>query len=480
MTLRVIIHADSSPGIGSGHVVRSLALASALTEAGVDVQLASERLLPDSRDRARTLGVATVDRARAVRSADWIVFDGYHLDRAARDALADAGVPRLVVDDLGSLLDDAAMSVNGNVYAVPGRWPGPGEGEALLGPAYALLGREYASGVPYRRQPDSADRILVTMGGTDPQDATRLALDALARLDPPPDARVVLGASHPAADERAAQGRALGLRVIRAPRGLFAELARCDLVVSACGTTVLEAVCLGRPIVGVVVADNQERTATAIHDEQLGLVAGRYPGLDAAALAGAISALRTNAALREAISRRGPTLVDGHGADRVARAMLGGPLRLRPADIGDAERLLEWRNDPVARRASFETEPIPLDQHVAWLRARLADPAHRIWIGEAGGTPIGVVRFGIEDRHATISVAVAPARRGGGIGTRLIAAGVQRLAREDVVKRLAWIDAWIRPGNDASLESFRRAGFREAPGEVPDRHLFRSAIGRLG
>lgn len=476
--MRVVIHADASPSIGTGHLMRCLALAAELRQAAAEVIVASEQMIDSMAARAAAIGVTTVSREAAPRDPDWVIVDGYHLDAVARAALADPGVLRLVVDDLGGDLGGATLVLNQNLYATaagPSR-PDP-TAELLAGPAYALLGPEFSRPARARPQPPLADRILVTMGGADPRNATGAVIATLASVQPGPRARVIVGPSHPSPADAELMARNAGFEVVRDASSLAPHLAWADMVVTACGTSVLEVARFGRPLIGVVLADNQEGVAAAVEREGLGVIAGHHPGLDEGKLAHDIGAMRADRAGRVQMAACGPRMVDGRGAARVARAMRTGPLYLRRVTADDAALLLEWRMDPEARRASFDTDRIHPDAHAAWLDRQLASPASRIWIGLLDGRPVGVVRFSLAGHGATISVTLAADRRATGIGSRLISLGCRRLAADEAVHT---VDAWIRRQNDASERAFRVAGFRLTRDDLPDRRLYRLSMAAMG
>jgi spore coat polysaccharide biosynthesis predicted glycosyltransferase SpsG/RimJ/RimL family protein N-acetyltransferase len=471
--MQVVIHADASTQMGTGHVIRSLALAAALRDAGARVTLATLALPPSLGSRASDIGVDVVDRAVAPRDPDWVVIDGYHLGHEQRGALANPDVRRLVIDDLGSDVPDAAVVVDPNLAArAIGFQPGP---ERLAGPAYALLRPEFAGAAAERAQPVVADRVLVTLGGADPRDATRLVVAALAVASPRPQARIVIGAAHPAPEAVRRAARAAGFEVIRDAPSMAPHLAWADIVITGCGSSVLEIVRLGRPLLGIVLADNQRVVAAAVQQEGLGIIAGSHPGIVSDEVLEALDRLRHDRESRQRIAGHGPGLVDGRGARRVARAMATGPLDLRAATLDDADRLLAWRNDEVARRSSFDPQPIDAATHASWLRDQLATP-DRVWIGELGSQPVGVIRFAIDDGIATASVALDPERRGHGIGSRLISAGC---ARVWAANGRTSFEAWIRPENRGSLRAFSHAGFRLASSES-DRLMMRLDADSIG
>ena len=134
-------------------------------------------------------------------------------------------------------------------------------------------------------------------------------------------------------------------------------------------------------------------------------------------------------------------------------------MRVRPARLEDAERLLTWRNDPETRRASFSTEAIARPDHLAWLARRLADPGVALLVGEEpDGVPVGQVRLDRAGDAALVSIVVAPEARGRGVGARLLGAAVRDRPLPVPVRALR---AEVRPDNPASLRIFAHAGFAE-------------------
>ncbi len=109
------------------------------------------------------------------------------------------------------------------------------------------------------------------------------------------------------------------------------------------------------------------------------------------------------------------------------------------------------------RAACFNTDPIPLAVHEAWLGPALADPARRLLVGErADGTPVGYLRFDEVGVTAEISVCIDPGCRGLGYGAALIRAGV-----EDLASRRPHLEpvALVKQDNPASARAFTAAGF---------------------
>lgn len=153
-----------------------------------------------------------------------------------------------------------------------------------------------------------------------------------------------------------------------------------------------------------------------------------------------------------------------HAAWREILAVVGrrampaaGQLRLRPTDSGDADRVLEWRNEPEAVRFSETGRPVDAEEHREWFAARLDDPSTRMWIAERDGRPLGTVRIDVRAAVGAVSIAVAPECRGQGIGGQILRLLQDELEGDFQVESLT---AVVGIDNAASLRLFERAGFR--------------------
>jgi RimJ/RimL family protein N-acetyltransferase len=133
------------------------------------------------------------------------------------------------------------------------------------------------------------------------------------------------------------------------------------------------------------------------------------------------------------------------------------PIALRPATAEDAQLLLDWRNDPEARAASFEGEEIAMEGHRKWLAGRLADPGCALFVVERDGVPAGSVRLEREGTDAAeIHIAIAREARGGGLASATLREASERAGE---LLGAAVVRARVKPGNEASLRAFGSAGF---------------------
>lgn len=134
-------------------------------------------------------------------------------------------------------------------------------------------------------------------------------------------------------------------------------------------------------------------------------------------------------------------------------------MEVRRATTADAARLLAWANDPDTRAASFRSSPISPEEHAAWLTRTLTMPTRRLLVGMLGDEPIGQVRLDvIAPGEAEVGIAIAPDRRGQGLGAGLLAAAVAT-GRRDPALAVERFIARVRIENQASIRLFERAGF---------------------
>jgi RimJ/RimL family protein N-acetyltransferase len=130
---------------------------------------------------------------------------------------------------------------------------------------------------------------------------------------------------------------------------------------------------------------------------------------------------------------------------------------LRSARDADVERLLEWRNDADAIRFSVSGRHVSGADHARWFATRRHDPRVHLWIAEVDGTPVGQVRVDDgSDGVGVVSVAVAPAHRGRGIGSEILRALVTTVTADTTVRVLR---AHVHPDNVQSIRAFEKAGF---------------------
>lgn len=330
---RLTIRADAGPRIGTGHVMRCLALAAAWRQAGGSVGLVSRNLPPGLQRRAEALGVAMAvppdreDDLAWVRGGDVVVVDGWAFDETYLARLAECRVPTLVIDDAtGRRRIPADFLLNQNIDADAAAYAGITGARLLVGPRYALLRPDFLRPLPARANPPVAGRLLLLVGGADPQGVSAKLLTAagLAAAAEPSirELRLVAGAANPALGRLREQAAGVpGATVLHDVQDMVTLMDEADLAVSASGSTVLELACRGVPMLLGALNEAELRAGRRLDALGGARALGRFEDIGAEELAAAILGLARDRDLRAAMSARARRLVDGRGAGRVVEAI---------------------------------------------------------------------------------------------------------------------------------------------------------------
>lgn len=355
--MRVLFRVDASLAMGSGHVMRCLTLARALSGQGHLCQFLSREhvghLHAHIRDQgfelislamgqgsdhdlshAHWLG-ATQDEdiqaclpAIAAFKPDWLVVDHYALDQRWERAVLPVGCRVLVIDDLADRQHQCDVLLDQNLGRSAEHYQGkvPEPCQVLAGPHHALLRPEFArlrDASLARREDAALQQVLITLGGVDQHNHSAVILESLKRCQLPADIRftVVLGASAPhlQAVRALAQTCPWPVEVLSATTDMAGHMARADLAIGAGGGTSWERCCLGLPTLLIVLAENQRPAAGALQRS------GAVQLLDLALpldeqLRAAMIGLRERSVLAS-LSQAASRIADGLGVERVLAAM---------------------------------------------------------------------------------------------------------------------------------------------------------------
>ena len=309
--MKVCFRVDASLQIGTGHVMRCLTLADALRERGAScifvcrphsghlldliVQRGHRALaLPELQEgiqhnlngtaHAHWLGTDWATDAQDTRQAlsartcgqpvDWLVVDHYALDARWEDAVRQQAQRIMAIDDLADRPHACDLLLDQNLGRKEADYGGllKGNTTTLVGPQYALLRPEFAAlraqSLARRQSKPQLQRLLVTMGGVDKDNATGQVLAALQSCSLPANLRVtvVMGPHAPWLAQVQAQAAQMNwpTEVLVGVNNMAQLMAESDLAIGAAGSTSWERCCLGLPTIQVVLAQNQEAIALAL------------------------------------------------------------------------------------------------------------------------------------------------------------------------------------------------------------------------
>lgn len=333
----LVIRADANVKMGTGHLMRCLALGQAWKDSGGDIifitTCPNEGLLkrlydegfvvhqlehpyPNPQDWEVTRRV--LDEHRGA----WLVLDGYHFDSDYQRKVKEAGHRLMVIDDMAHLPHYYAdIVLNQNLHAEDLHYSCEPYTRLLLGTKYVLLRREFLKWKEWKREtPEIAKKILVTLGGSDPENITLKIIQALQRADISDlEVTVVIGASNPHADTLEGEVRQsrIPIHLVRNVKNMPELMAWADLAVSSAGTTVWELAFMGVPTMVGITTPIEEFLASGVEKYKLFATMGWFTRLKAHQLTKALNELIYDVEARRDMATRSRHFVDGIGCNRV-------------------------------------------------------------------------------------------------------------------------------------------------------------------
>lgn len=328
------IRTQAGKGIGLGHVRRCLALAKALSWVG-----AQAGFVVDEDDRTveliraqgfPTVGVPSGDALAQTytKFREWqvraVIADSYELDTPSLAVLRDVAGFLVVIDDLANHEIPADIVTNSGIHASSLPYSGLPGTLYLLGPAFALLSREFTD-TPRRKTRGQVEQVLITIGGSDPSGLSDKLVEWTLDCFGTASIDVVVGPFFPPAKvcaPTAARERSR-LQMHREPRDMCALMLKADLAVTGGGQTTYELAATGTPAAAICIAENQRANLRGLAEAgTLEFVGDASDGDLEFKIVSALTGLAGESERRQRMSERGRQLVDGRGAERVAQEIV--------------------------------------------------------------------------------------------------------------------------------------------------------------
>lgn len=329
---RVLFCVDGGSEMGMGHVYRSLAVAKELT-----------KIVPHA-------DVCFLMRAELPEGMQHIAGAGYPIRVARQDADTTIGVirdysPNIIINDRPFLADDYLRALAGlgastiNLVDSLDDIEKPFELASIIiatmqegdvelddyhaGPAFAILRdsfRKKTNKVPAIS--DEGRKLVVSFGGSDPQNLTMKALSALDGVADV-SVTVVLGPAYGYRSELEALVAKLSVKpeILKNVEHMADILFEADLVLCSGGMTVFEIAALGRP--GIVLCQNTRERERMEGFARYGTILHLGLGTDVSeeTIRDQAEGLVKDRGRRQQMSDAGARLVDAQGASRVYEVM---------------------------------------------------------------------------------------------------------------------------------------------------------------
>lgn len=338
----IYIRADGGREIGLGHIMRCISVASEIMKAGEEVCFivadeSAKDLLEAGRFRYRVLGTdyrqmeAEREKLRTILeevAPKLILVDSYQVTPSYMKWLG-TYAPVAYLDDMGKIAFPLDVLINYNIFAESGLYQNGDEqiAECLLGMRYAPLRKEFI-GVEYQVR-RSVQGILITTGGSDKFNLAGKFLDSILSYGDFSgiDCYVVSGMFNPYLSylEDKAKGKEK-VHICKNVTNMGELMKRCDVAITAGGSTMYELAAVGVPMICFSFVDNQEQIVRGFAKKKLVAYAGDYLRQGEAMVQQGVDALLEltgSYEARVAYSRYLREAVDGGGASRIAGTLVG-------------------------------------------------------------------------------------------------------------------------------------------------------------
>jgi len=331
--LNVLFRCDGSPQIGLGHLVRCLALADELAESkGCNIVFAIREselgkgiagkkypiITPPDNSRNFDYEHWMLNSVRSTK-ADVLVLDVRDgLKPSILNEIKTKNVLIVDIDDPEEKRLAADLAFYPPVPQVNRMdWTGF-NGKLFTGWDWVLLRKEFSQNPDVERN-NSLFKILITMGGSDPQGMTIKAVKAMDKLDEDFDAISVLGSGfqHKEALDKVLSDCKHRFDVRKNVTNMAKLMAGCDFAVASFGVTAYELASRGVPAAYLCLTKDHLESAGMFVDQHLAYGAWLYHDIEANYLANLIRQNIKDNYLKKQMDKMDRLLIDGQGAKRI-------------------------------------------------------------------------------------------------------------------------------------------------------------------
>jgi len=337
----LVIRAEADPQTGTGHFMRCLALAQQWRDRRGRVVLVTacsfEGLL--SRYRREGATIVSLERCRShSRDAEmtaqvmreiagsWLILDGCQFSEDYQRQIKIRGHRLLVIDDSASLPHYYAdIILNQNYHAGFLHYSAEPCTKLLLGTKYSLVRRELFIRKRRAVSQRGRSRVLVSLGGADPENATLAIMQSFKRsLLNNFEFKIVVGVLNPnlRALRRAAQENSIRIKLKSDVKNMAALMRWAEIAIIAPGITLWELFHNGCPVICYFRDPSQKALLCALRKRGALKLLGGLNDIDERRLTSTLRELGSDPMARRRMRDLGRTIVDGNGSRRVVDLLI--------------------------------------------------------------------------------------------------------------------------------------------------------------
>lgn len=278
--MKIAIRADGGSKIGMGHIMRTLVLAKELAKTNdvfyvsrVDNPLSSKYKSGIDKIKTQGFNIVIIDEHNFIKKlceveADCLITDSYDVNEEYFNITKKFFKVTGYIDDMNLHYFNVDFIINQNIGAEEYIYKVNKGTKLFLGSNYTMLRKEFRN-LQYKDINKKVLDIMITVGGADPNGITNKICDYVKDLEF--KFHIVIG---PSFKEENIE-KLIMLKNTRNTINLYFDvnmieiMNKCDIAISACGSTLYELAACSIPTIGVIIADNQETIAYKMHEKGL-------------------------------------------------------------------------------------------------------------------------------------------------------------------------------------------------------------------
>lgn len=314
--MKIAIRAEGGSNIGMGHIMRTLVLAKELS-------LNNEVFYICKNISENKSGIIEIEKngfyvyyfeknileLLTNIDVDILITDSYNVNKDYFIGIRKLVNYAIYIDDINSFDYPVDLVINQNINAEDFNYC---QKYKLLGLRYLMLREEFRN-IPRKFIKKQVSDIMITMGGADTVGFTKTIVNWIKNLNF--NFHVIIGPSFKDID----YFRSMNFDNIKLyfNAKMIKVMKKCDLAVSASGSSIYELLASGIPSLSVVIADNQINISKKLSDLNIVDSLGWHCDLKKDKFEESLIRLCNNYDLRKHRSIKGQKLVDGFGGKRI-------------------------------------------------------------------------------------------------------------------------------------------------------------------
>lgn len=324
---KIAIRADGGSIIGMGHIMRTLVLANQLAKTNevfyvcrVDNPLSDRYSFGIEKVKKEGFKVIDIDENNLLSElekieADCLITDSYDVDEnyfiETKRMFEKIGY----FDDMNLYYFDVDFIINQNINAEDYKYNADKRTKLLLGSSYVLLRDEFRK-TEIKRQNENVNDILITLGGSDSNNYTCKIIEHIKEVKY--KFHVVVGPSFKNVDELKEYEKSNDNIKLYFNANMKELMEKCDLAISACGSTLYELAACRVPTIGVVVAENQSEIAKKMEEKKAIINLEKVEDLNKEKIVNVVTEISNNLSDRIRLSVNGNKFININGVEKLS------------------------------------------------------------------------------------------------------------------------------------------------------------------